>query len=68
MSLENTVVLPLTEELKTFEAWAKQKNTLYWLVPCAAAYHRWPEGREMTEATYDAAIETAGGLKMGNPS
>lgn len=50
--------------LKPFEAWALEKKTPAWLLNGARCANAWAKGRELDEATYDAAIVAAGDAKM----
>lgn len=45
--------------LRAFEDWARAKKTAAWEVAAAKAMHRWPVGKEMSEADYDKAIKDA---------
>lgn len=58
---------------QSFEAWAIAKKTPIHVVAGAAVYAGWAAQRQVTEASYDAAIKTFLGLSMGgrpvtNPS
>lgn len=44
---------------RTVEQWAKIKATKARQFAAAKAAHRWPEGRELTEVEYLAAITKA---------
>ena len=44
---------------KPFEQWAREKRTPLIDVRRTALMHRWPIGREVTEARFDASIEAA---------
>lgn len=50
--------------LKPIEWHAQSKKTPTWLFAAMKACHEFGEGKELTEAEYDAAIERAGNLKM----
>lgn len=45
--------------LRPFEEWAAVKKSAKWEVAAAKAMHRWPLGKEMSEADYDKAIVAA---------
>jgi hypothetical protein len=49
-------------ELKAAEVWAREKGHIgarAWYLAAARAHERWPVGREVTEAEYDAAVLAA---------
>jgi hypothetical protein len=50
---------PATTDVKPFAEWAKVHKTADWLVKCASVGEVWPEGQEMTEVKYLAAINRA---------
>ncbi len=43
----------------TVEAWAKRKGTPDWAFTAAKWQHGWGQGRELSEAEYDAAVAAA---------
>ncbi len=45
--------------MKTAEQWADAKQTPAWLFKATRVGLRWPIGREMTEADYDAGVTWA---------
>jgi hypothetical protein len=53
----NLARLPVAE-------WADRKQTPLHLFAGACAGERWPEGRELTEAEFDAAIARAAGAVL----
>lgn len=44
---------------KTVEAWAAELGTEPRCFRAAKAYHRWPEGRELTQVEYLEAVHVA---------
>ena len=44
---------------KTVEQWQAEKIIVPWLFAFASTQNRWPVGRELTEAEFDAAIKAA---------
>lgn len=55
----------LVGEPKPVETWRRAKKTPEWLFAAAKTMHRWPEGRVIDEAAYDAAIAAAGSVRIG---
>lgn len=53
------------DEPKPVETWRGAKKTPAWLFAAAKTMHRWPEGRVIDEAAYDAAIAAAGSVRIG---
>jgi hypothetical protein len=51
--------------MKTVEQWAAEKKTEAWKFSAAKAGENWPQGREMDEEAYDAAIERAANVRLG---
>jgi len=56
---------PVAIEFKTVEQWASEKSTPDWLFAAAKVGNRWPIGRELSEAEYDAAIKRAAHTTAG---
>lgn len=50
---------------KAFEEWAKDKKTAAWLLAGVRAHTKWGQGREVSEADFDAAASEVSGLKIG---
>lgn len=50
---------------KTVEDWARDKGTADWQVAAARASNRWPQGHELSEADYDAAVTGMAEIQMG---
>ncbi len=46
-------------EKQAFLLWAEKHATPDWLLAAAAHKARWPEGQEVSEADYQAALEGA---------
>ena len=44
---------------KPIEQWQIDKGVHGWLIAFACMQNRWPQGRELTEAEFDAAIQAA---------
>lgn len=53
----------MSDEMKSVEAWAKEKSTPDWQLAAIIAANRLGRGAEMTEAEYDAAV----GAFLGAP-
>lgn len=51
---------------KTVETWSEEKRTPAWLFAAARAKHRWPIGREVTEAEFDKAIAATKSIQIGS--
>lgn len=47
------------EAARPIEDWAKELGTPAWLFAATKAKHRWPEGKVVTQAEYEAAVEAA---------
>lgn len=50
--------------LKAIEVWASEKNTADWLLAATKTKHQWGQGKEVDEATFDAAVEATGNIKL----
>lgn len=48
-----------TETMRPFEEWAALLATPPWLLAAARAKENWPEGREVSESEYRAALKAA---------
>lgn len=44
---------------RPIEDWAKELGTPAWLFAATKAKHRWPEGKVVTRAEYEAAVKAA---------
>lgn len=55
-------------ELLTVEQHAEGKQIPAWLFAAARAHHNWPQGRELTEAAFTAALEQTKGIRIGGPA
>jgi len=55
---------PLAQRLAA-ETHAATKGTPAWLFRCTAAAQRWPQGRELTEAEYNAAVSETLSYRIG---
>ena len=51
-------------ELKTVEVWAQSKAIDALWFAMAKAYFRWPVGRELSEADFDAAIARVQSIRV----
>jgi hypothetical protein len=49
-------------------AWLGAKKSREWAFAGAKFAQQWPEGLEITEADYDAAISAVENLQLGSPS
>lgn len=49
---------------RTVEEWAKEAGTPDWLFAGAKCGNRWPLGKTMTRAEYDAAIDRAANVTI----
>ena len=49
---------------KSWEQWAREKQTPRMERRCTAIMHRWPIGREMTEQDFDAAVHAAANVAI----
>lgn len=62
-----TVIIPPhtpSAGVVTAEQHAEELKTPDWLFASTKAYHRWPHGKEVTRAEYEAAVEKANGATM----
>jgi hypothetical protein len=50
------------------EAWFEAKKSRAWAFDGAKFARHWPDGIEITEAAYDAAIKAVEELPLGSPS
>jgi ferric-dicitrate binding protein FerR (iron transport regulator) len=50
---------------KPFEEWAKGKGTDVAMLAAAIAMHGWAQGKEVSEADFDAAVGKASSASMG---
>jgi len=50
---------PTEPARKTIEQWQSEKVVLPWLFAFACTQNRWPQGRELTEAEFEAGIKAA---------
>lgn len=59
------VITPdLTRTREAAETWAAKKGTPAWLFSAARTFHGWPQGRELTEAEFDAAVSSTQGIHI----
>lgn len=50
------------------EQHAEQLAVPAWLFAAARAHHNWPQGRELTEAEFQAALDKTKGIRIGGPA
>lgn len=51
--------------LRQAEEWAEAKKTPAWLFAATKAHENWPQGREVTESAFDAAVARTSGITIG---
>lgn len=56
---EPKVTLPAPTDRKPVEAWAAELGTESWLFAATKMRARWPVGRELTRAEYEAEVKAA---------
>lgn len=63
---ETTEVVTTTAaaEVKAFEVWAREKQAPDFLVAAAKVRFHWGQGREMSAADFDAAIDLVANIRI----
>lgn len=62
--MENTP--PSKTEHATIEEHAKARKTPDWLLASTKAFHGWAEGKEVSGADFDAAVDAAANCRTGS--
>lgn len=52
------------EKLEPYLEIGKRKGLELWVVKATAAYHQWANGREVSEAVFDAAVKKTLGVDL----
>lgn len=55
----------MENEIAPIESHAKNRGTPDWLFASTKAYHGWPQGKEVSAADYDQAVDAAANCGTG---
>lgn len=55
---------PPSEDRRSVEAWAEAKQIAPWMLAAARTHAAWPVGAELTEASFDEAVEAVSSLSL----
>lgn len=58
---------PAAESGQAIEQWAQDKQTESWWLAGAKSRRKWGEGRVVSEAEFDAAINEVKGIRLADP-